>query len=149
MPNIHALRDVSIDDLENYHEGLSEVVYRRCRHVITEDDRVLQAATALKNADLVTFGRLMGESHRSLRDDYEVSCVELDLLVDLASRVDGVYGSRMTGGGFGGCTINLVSTDHVSEFKKAVAAGYEERFGRRPEIYTSLAAEGASELSKS
>ena len=146
-PNARALRDVSVDDLYRNKNDLPEIIYRRCRHVITENARVLQAASALKSADLVTFGRLMGESHISLRDDYEVSCPELDLLVDLANSMDGVYGSRMTGGGFGGCTISLVQVDQVADFKKSISSGYENEFGRKPEIYVSLAAEGAGELS--
>ena len=146
LPNARALRDVSMDDLKNYGRGLPEIVFKRCRHVITENARVLNAAAALNSVDLKTFGVLMSESHRSLRDDYEVSCPELDLLVDLANRIDGVYGSRMTGGGFGGCTINLMQNDQVEQFKQTVIAGYENKFGRKPDIYTSLAAEGAAEL---
>ena len=92
------------------------------------------------------FGRLMGESHRSLRDDYEVSCEELDLMVDLANKQAGVYGARMTGGGFGGCTINIVESAAVSDFKKAVSAAYHEKTGLEPEVFVSSAAEGASEV---
>jgi galactokinase len=90
----------------------------------------------------------MAESHRSLRDDYEVSCAELDLMVKLASQVKGVFGARMTGGGFGGCTVNLVQTEHVEEFKRTVADGYEKATGRAPEIYVSPAAEGAAEVTR-
>jgi galactokinase len=87
----------------------------------------------------------MGESHRSLRDDYEVSCKELDLMVELAGRAEGVYGARMTGGGFGGCTVNLVKTENAAEFKREVARRYEEATGLVPEIYVCSAAEGVSE----
>ncbi len=107
LPGIQALRDVTLRDLEDHRKLLSETVYRRCRHVITENRRVPQAAEALERGDLHTLGELMAESHRSLRDDYQVSCPELDLMVDLAAKHSGVYGTRMTGGGFGGCTVNL------------------------------------------
>ena len=92
------------------------------------------------------FGRLMGESHRSLRDDYEVSCDELDLMVRLAGEIDGVYGARMTGGGFGGCTVNLVSGARVGEFIAQMATGYERATGHRAEIYKCEAADGAAQL---
>ena len=146
LPQVRALRDVTLADLERYGHDLPEVVYRRCRHVVSEDDRVGEASRALERGDVTEFGRLMGESHRSLRDDYEVSCAELDLMVELAVKVDGVFGARMTGGGFGGCTINLVASDRVENFKRAVAAGYEQGTGRAPQIYVSTAAEGAGEI---
>jgi galactokinase len=146
LPNVRALRDVTIEELERYGSDLPPVIYKRCRHVITENARVLEAADALERGDLVTFGRLMAESHRSLRDDYEVSCRELDIMVELASKIEGVYGARMTGGGFGGCTINLVRADSVAHFKQEVARGYEEARGLHPEIYTCTAAEGAGRV---
>jgi len=147
LPNVRALRDVTEADLKRYGSDLSEVVYRRCRHVITENARVLGAAQALELGDLETFGRLMNESHRSLRDDYEVSCKELDLMVELAHECDGVYGARMTGGGFGGCTVNLVNAENVDEFERTVAEGYTEATGLRPEIYICSTADGAGEVS--
>ena len=107
-PNVRALRDVTKAEVERARVDLSEVIYRRCRHIVSENARVLEAAEALESSNLKAFGQLMDESHRSLRDDYEVSCRELDLMVELAGRVEGVYGSRMTGGGFGGCTISIV-----------------------------------------
>ena len=113
LARVKALRDVTLADLEAHRAELPEVVYRRCRHVITENQRVLDAAGALHSANLDRFGQLMRESHRSMRDDYEISCPELDLLVEIASGCDGVYGSRMTGGGFGGCTISLVRSQAV------------------------------------
>jgi galactokinase len=148
LPNVRALRDVTIEELERYGRDLPLVIYKRCRHVITENARVLEAAAALERGDLRAFGKLMAESHRSLRDDYEVSCAELDIMVDLASRIEGVYGARMTGGGFGGCTINLVRADAVAEFKREVARGYEEATGIHPEIYTCTAAEGAEQVTE-
>jgi galactokinase len=146
LPNVRSLRDVTEADLKRYGDDLSTMIYRRCHHVITENTRVLEAATALELGDLEGFGRLMNESHRSLRDDYEVSCKELDVMVELAQQVKGVYGGRMTGGGFGGCTVNLVDAASVEEFKQIVAQGYTEATGLTPEIYVSGAAEGAGEL---
>ncbi len=146
LPGIKALRDVTVADLEKHGKGLPERVYRRCRHVVSEDGRMEQAAAALNSGDLETFGKLMHDSHVSLRDDYEVSCAELDTMVDLASKIKGVYGARMTGGGFGGCTINLVQAEHVDEFKAAVAPGYQKATGKKPTIYVSSAVEGAEEV---
>jgi galactokinase len=145
-PEVHALRDVTIGDLERRGDGLPEVIYKRCRHVISENARVVEASSALERGDLTAFGKLMAESHSSLRDNYEVSCVELDTMVDLAAQIEGVYGARMTGGGFGGCTVNLVSADCVAAFKKEVAAGYERAIGVTSEIYVCSTADGASEV---
>jgi galactokinase len=145
-PEVRALRDATLGDLERNRDELGETAYRRCRHVVTENARVLQAAEALERGDLREFGRLMRESHYSLRCDYEVSCTELDLLVDLAAREHGVYGARMTGGGFGGCTINLVKADRVEEFRRTVSIGYKEATGRALRVYVSEAAAGADEV---
>lgn len=146
LPGISALRDVSAVQLEEHHEALPEVIYRRCRHVITENARVLAAAGALEALNLPSFGLLMNESHRSLRDDYEVSCRELDLMVSLAHDITGVYGARMTGGGFGGCTINLVDSDKIQNFKTVIADGYYKATRLIPEIYVTSAANGAEEI---
>ena len=146
LPHIRALRDVSVADLEQYGRDLPDNVFRRCRHVISENVRVTEAAAALEKSDCEKFGRLMYESHRSLRDDYEVSCAELDILVEAARKVEGVYGARMTGGGFGGSTVSLVRTDCVVKFHREVAAGYEKATGRTAKIYVSAAAQGASEV---
>jgi galactokinase len=146
VPNVVALRDVTLEQLEQFGRDLPEVVYRRCRHVITENARVLLAAQALEQGNLNTFGKLMAESHRSLRDDYEVSSEELDLMVELARRIDGVYGARMTGGGFGGSTVNLVAVEHAEEFSKRVAEGYEQMMKLKPEIYVCSASNGAEEV---
>ena len=145
-PNVRALRDVTAAELERSRVDLSEVIYRRCRHVISENARVLEAAEALESSDLEAFGQLMNESHRSLRDDYEVSCKELDLMVELAVPVEGVFGSRMTGGGFGGCTISLVTAQNVEEFKRIVTRGYQDKTGLTPEVYVCNAAQGAEEV---
>lgn len=146
-PGVRALRDVTEADLDLYGSDLSDEIYRRSRHVITENDRVGAAAAALEKDDLVAFGQLMNSSHRSLRDDYEVSCKELDLMVELARQVRGVYGARMTGGGFGGCTVNLVEAENVDEFKEAVALGYKKATGLAPDIYDCSASKGVEEVS--
>ena len=147
LPEIKALRDVSLAQLDEYGTAMPDTVHRCCHHVISENARVLEAADALKQDDLERFGRLMAESHASLRDDYEVSCAELDLMVELARKCRGVYGARMTGGGFGGCTVNLVDADAVTEFQVGVAQGYQRATGRLPEIYVCSAADGAREIS--
>ncbi|HKV33054.1 MAG TPA: galactokinase [Pyrinomonadaceae bacterium] len=146
LPDVKALRDVSIGQLLEFGRELPEVVYRRCRHVITENARVLAAAETLEQHDLYAFGELMAESHRSLRDDYEVSSTELDLMVDLARPVKGVYGARMTGGGFGGCTVNLVDADRVEQFKQSVPKSYERVTKLQPEIYVCEPSNGAEEI---
>jgi galactokinase len=149
LPDVRALRDVTPDDLERYGGDLPAVIYKRCRHVITENARVIEAAAALGSGDLDYFGKLMAESHRSLRDDYEVSCRELNIMVELASKIEGVFGARMTGGGFGGCTINIVRAEAVADFKREVARAYEEATGLHPEIYTCEAAQGAEQVTSS
>jgi galactokinase len=145
LPKVRALRDVTESDFAAVSQALPEVVRRRCRHVIGENERVIRAATALEHGDLVEFGRLMHESHDSLRQDFEVSCKELDLMVELSKNIRGVYGSRMTGGGFGGCTVNLVQKDCVDKFVTTVDEEYERATGIRPEIYVCVAADGACE----
>jgi galactokinase len=145
-PAVRALRDVTEFELEAARADLPELVYRRCRHVITENARVLEAASALEQGDLDRFGQLMEQSHRSLREDYEVSCAELDLMVLLAQRVRGVFGARMTGGGFGGCTVNLVNAEDVEVFKQIVAHGYQAQTGLKPEIYVCSVTAGAEEV---
>jgi galactokinase len=145
VPGITALRDVSLEDLNRHGGGMPEVIYKRCRHVITENARVIDAAAALVSDDLSKFGRLMYESHNSLREDYEVISPELDTMGRLAREIEGVYGARMTGGGFGGCTINLVSADKVADFKRLIAIGYEKLTGIAPEIYSSAAVGGVEQ----
>lgn len=142
LPEIRALRDVTLAQLQEHRGLLSAKVYSRCHHVVTENGRVQSAVAAFESGDLRGLGRLMSDSHRSLRDDYEVSSKELDLLVELATAQPGVVGARMTGGGFGGCTINLVKSSALEAFKKNVAAGYFQGTGRKPEIYVSPAADG-------
>jgi len=146
LGNIDALRDVTPEELEHFREALPEIVYRRCKHVVTEDQRVLAAAQALEVGNADRMGELMLASHQSLRFDYQVSCPELDLLVDAAKEIDGVYGARMTGGGFGGCTVNLISEDVEEVFRKVVTDIYRGTFDIKPDIYAFEAADGASEI---
>ena len=145
LPHVTALRDVTLEDLEEYGSDLPEVIYRRCKHVVSENARVLAAAVALEQHDLPGFGELMAESHFSLRYDYEVSSRELNIMVALAINVEGVYGARMTGGGFGGCTVNLVDAAHVEDFQRTVAEGYEQITRLKPEIYVCEASKGAEQ----
>jgi galactokinase len=146
LPEIRALRDVTPEQLQRHAPVLPVTILKRCRHVVLENARVCDAAVALERGDLAAFGRLMRESHQSLRDDYEVSCPELDWMVALAEEQAGVYGSRMTGGGFGGCTISLVKSDAVAEFRHAVSAAYSAKTGLQPQVWVSSAAGGATEV---
>jgi galactokinase len=147
LPGIKALRDVSLEQLEKHRDLLTEVIYKRALHIVTENARVLDSGQALRTGDIERFGKRMAESHRSLRDLYEVSCRELDLMVDLAYQLKGVYGARMTGGGFGGATINLVDAKHAGEFKEKIAKTYRHETGLMPQIYICNPAEGAGAVS--
>jgi galactokinase len=149
LPGIRALRDVSLEQLERHRDVLSEVIYKRALHIVTENARVLDSAQALRSSDIARFGMRMAESHRSLRDLYEVSCRELDLMVDLAYQQRGVFGARMTGGGFGGATINLVDARYAGEFKEKMAKAYQKETGLVPQIYICKPAEGAGPVSSS
>jgi len=143
-PWVRALRDVD-EELWSQLEGeLPEVLRKRARHVITENARVLRSVAALKSKDIARFGQLMTASHRSLRDDYEVSTPELDVMVEAAMEVDGVAGSRMTGAGFGGCTVSLVRNEALDTFRDHVAARYRQAVGREPEILVCRASAGAA-----
>jgi galactokinase len=143
-PEIAALRDVSLDQLQAHESGLSEVLFRRARHVIGEIARTLEAAAALRKRDLLRLGALVNASHESLRTDYEVSSPELDAMVEIARRCHGVYGARMTGGGFGGCTVNLVESSDVRAFRERVGAEYRAATGIAPEFYDGTPVNGAS-----
>ena len=146
LPEITALRDVTLEQFERYAETLPETVRRRARHVISENERVLESVDALKSGNVERFGELMNASHESLRSDYEVSCAELDAMVAAARSVDGVFGSRMTGAGFGGCTVSLVADAAVETFLQSVPAKYTEATGLTPAIYVTTAAQGAERL---
>jgi galactokinase len=146
LPGIRTLRDVHIGQLKLHRELLSPKEFARCRHVITENARVQNAVQALQSGDIKALGFLMHESHHSLRDDYEVSCAELDIMTEIAGAQPGIVGCRMTGGGFGGCTINLVEDAAVEVFQKNVAAQYHARTGITPEIYVSRASDAMQQV---
>lgn len=145
-PRIRSLRDVSLADFERWKGFLPNRIARRCRHVITENARTLRAATALIASDTREFGGLMVESHRSLRDDFEVSCYELDLMVEIAMSCQGVAGARMTGGGFGGCSVNLVRRNAVESFCQFVENAYESKTKIAATTYVVNADVGAHEV---
>jgi galactokinase len=140
---VKSLREIDLTDLEVARHSLSEILLKRARHVVSENDRVLKAVKQLEKGDLESFGRLMIASHESLRDDYEVSCRELDVLVELALKQPGVLGARMTGAGFGGCTVNLVLADVAESFAEAVKIGYDKATGLTAEVYVCEASDGA------
>jgi galactokinase len=142
-PEIRALRDVSVKHLEAQRGTMPEVIYRRCLHVVQEDDRVVETVRRLRAGDLKTVGKLMADSHASLRDLYEVSCAELDAMVEAAQGLRGFIGGRMTGGGFGGCTVNLVEEKHTAEFAGKIAECYRAKTGIAPNVYVCSAADGA------
>ncbi len=142
-PEIKTLRDVTEAQLRHCESEMAEDIFRRCLHVVTEDERVVAAAAALRGGDFEKFGRIMHDAHISMRDNYAASCLETDLLVELAARQPGCFGARITGGGFGGCTINLVDAEHADNFVRNVRAGYEEATGIQAEIYLSRASDGA------
>jgi len=145
-PGVKALRDVDEAMLERNRDRLPEVVARRCEHVVREDARVMDTVSALRDGDLDALGRLFAASHASLRDLYEVSSAELDAMVDIAVAVPGVVASRMTGAGFGGCTVNLVEQGAEEALRDAVLAQYQKRTGLRPSVYIVAAVDGAGEI---
>lgn len=146
---VRALRDASLKELEAARAGLTDVVFRRARHVVTENERTLQAGQAIQAGEWRKVGELMYASHASLRDDYEVSCPELDAIVEIAQRIshqDGMIGCRMTGAGFGGCAVSLVRTHSVKAIARNFEEGYEARTGNLPAIFSSRPAGGAGVL---
>jgi galactokinase len=151
LPGLQTLRDVTPAVLDRGRDDLfaadrSGVLWRRCHHVVHENARVVAAAAALRQGDLPGMGVLMAESHASLRDDYEVSCAELDAMVTAATAQPGCVGARMTGGGFGGCTVNLVTSDAVVDFCARVSERYERVTGIRPAIFAIRPSEGIQTL---
>jgi galactokinase len=146
---VASLRDATADMLEQARAKMDKVVYRRARHVVGEIERTIHAAEGVRASNWPTVGQLMYASHASLRDDYEVSCKELDAVVEMAEKIGikgGIYGCRMTGGGFGGCTVALVKTDAVQAISKKIAADYKKKFGIEATIFVSRPAAGASVL---
>ncbi len=146
LPKITALRDVTVEDLPLVN-ALPQLLAKRARHVVTENNRVLSGIEALRAGDLVTFGQELTKSHRSLQNDFEVSCPELDLLVDLSLGQPGVLGARMTGAGFGGCAIALVPRERLAEFEQRVTADYAAKTNLTAEVYVFGASHGAMLLS--
>jgi len=141
---VESLRDAAEDQL---HRIADPVALKRARHIVSENQRVQDFVTAAARGDRAEMGRLFVASHRSLQHDYEVSCEELDFLVDRAMALEGVYGARMTGGGFGGCTVNLLEPAAVDRFEAELGAAYESRFGKVPAFYRVRPAEGAAQIS--
>ena len=143
MPGIRALRDVSVEDFNRCASTLLPEIEKRARHVVEEIDRTLRAVKLLEGGDIRGFGRAMNECHASLRDLYEVSCPEADVMVRIAQSLDGCYGARITGGGFGGCTVNLVRRENSDAFVQKLGRSYELETGLHPEIYVCKASAGA------
>jgi len=146
LPMINSLRDVSVEDFNRLASKLPVEVEKRARHVVEEIGRSDQAQALLEAGNIQSFGRLMNECHASLRDLYEVSCPELNVMVNIAQMLEGCYGARLTGAGFGGCTVNLVVNERVGDFVKVLAQGYESETGLHPEIYITRASSGAELL---
>ncbi len=138
-----SLRDVTLADLESHWNDLPEKVRRRSRHVVSENQRVLDAVKALQAGDILQFGILMNESHVSMRDDFEISCPEINRLVELSQSFNGVAGARLTGAGFGGCTVAIIKNDRIEDFKQTVISTYEGETKRVAEVYVCAATAGA------
>jgi galactokinase len=145
-PEIELLRDATPDDLAAWGHEMPPNVLKRARHIITDSLRAVAAADALDAGDLTLLGELMAKAHASYRDDFEASCPEADLMVELANRQPGLIGARLTGGGFGGCTVNLVENEHAEAFREAVGSAYQAATGIKPEIYLCHASDGAQQL---
>ena len=145
--DIQALGDLTPEEFEA-HKSLikDEIQLQRAKHAVYENQRTIDAVTALKAGDIERFGKLMNQSHISLRDDYDVSCEEIDILVDLAWKIPGVLGSRITGGGFGGCTVSIVKDESVDTFIETIGKTYLEKVGHEAEFYTVDIGDGASRL---
>jgi Galactokinase len=144
LAHIKSLGELDRETFEKYETAITDPICRmRARHAVCENQRTIQAVQALKDGDLAGFGRLMNASHVSLRDDYQVSCDEIDLLVDLAWEIPGVLGARITGGGFGGCTVSIVENEAVDRYKESIQRAYEKRVGHKAEFYVVDIGDGA------
>lgn len=144
---IKTLGDLTEEEFETYKSAIKDDINRaRAKHAVYENQRTIKAVKALKDQDLETFGKLMNASHASLRDDYETSCEEVDVLVDEAWKIPGVIGSRITGGGFGGCTVSIVKDEAIDTFKEKLTAAYEEKVKKTPEFYVVSVGDGPSKL---
>jgi galactokinase len=146
-PTIESLRDVSMQYFVEVQDQIPPLPRQRARHVVSDSQRVLDLAAAARAKDLVEMGKLFVASHRSMQYDYEISCEEIDFLVDTAIKLPGVYGSRMTGGGFGGCTVNLVQPQAVNAFRESLRAAYEKKYSKTPAFYDCIPAAGAGQVS--
>ena len=144
VPDIKSLRDVNLETFNQFASHLPEQVHKRARHVVEEIERTQLAIPLLENGDIQQFGRLLNECHTSLRNLYEVSISELDVMVQVAQSLPGCYGARLTGAGFGGCTANLVSIEKAEDFANQLSAGYEAKTGLHPEIYICQSSHGAT-----
>jgi galactokinase len=142
-PRLRELRDANLADLEQVRGQMPDNVFRRCRHIITENARVEQTVAAFHANDLAAVGRLMAEAHASYRDDFEASCPEVEVLIELAGKLPGLIGARLTGGGFGGCTVNLVEAQYAESFSTGIRAQYKERLNIDAGIYRCHASAGA------
>ena len=145
-PEAKELRDATLEDLEAAKGTMSEAAYKRGRHVITDSQRVLDGASLLRAGDIVGFGKVLNDAHRSYRDDFEASCDECDVLQEIGMALPGCYGSRLTGGGFGGCTVNLVEAESAESFVDAIREGYRAKTGIEAEVYICSTADGAGEM---
>lgn len=148
-PEVRFLRDATVEDLEKWGSEMSPNALKRARHVITENTRTVAAAEALIHHDLKTLGKLMAEAHESYSRDFEASCMEADKMVELANQLPGLIGARLTGGGFGGCTINLVEQHEAQRFAEALGASYADATGIKPQIHICHASSGAHKIALS
>jgi galactokinase len=144
FPAVKSLRDVTAEQLKSV--ALPDAIARRARHVISENVRVERFVEAARSGNLASMGGLLFASHRSLRDDYEVSCPELDFIVDTALHLKGVYGARMTGGGFGGCAVVMLPAELEEEFSRQLCGAFQQQFGIEPRVYICRASDGANEV---
>jgi galactokinase len=145
-PDVKSLRDVSLSFFERVQDSIPLIPRKRARHIVTDTQRVVDSAAASRAGDLLEMGRLFVASHRSMQYDYEITCAELDFMVDTAIKIPGVFGARMTGGGFGGCTVNLVKPESAEEFRRKLTAAYQERYNRPPAFYNCQPASGAGRI---
>lgn len=147
--NYNNICEISLPELEKYRIFFdNDKLFRRARHCVTEEKRTLLSLISLKEGDIITFGALLKEANKSIRDDYEATGKELDAVYDIATAIDGVIGSRMTGGGFGGCNISIVKKDQVEQFKKILKEEYTKLIGYEPMFYQSDVGQGATEVEK-
>ncbi|TXK52166.1 galactokinase [Pontibacter qinzhouensis] len=146
-PQVNSLRDVTVEMLEKHEQEFEPVTYKRCLYVVQENNRVLEACQDLAQGNLKGFGEKMYASHEGLQHQYEVSCPELDFLVEQARKNQAVLGARMMGGGFGGCTINIVHANKIEEYTQQASTAYQEHFGREPKVYVAQIVDGSSQIS--